>query len=510
MKRFFRIPPWGIRTKLILGGMGVHVVLMSLFVMDVVGQQHAFLLQQDITGALRQARLTAGAASPWVLSEDVAGMAEVLQMSRQETTRYAGIVDPRGLVLAHSDHQLEGQYLIDEESLRLLSGERTAHTWREDTETIHVAAPIVMDSHLLGWFLLGIDTSSMYAHLRRIEINGVLYTLAAMGLGALAAWLLARVILRQLGLILLGVDRLGKNELETSIPIVNNDEIARVAVALNAAMASLHSSRESLQCEIRERQRAEQRIHYLSLRLIEGSETERKHLGHDLHDELGQSVTGFQFGLHSLQQLLETDIVEARELCKKLVAYAEEMGETISRIATHAWPIALEHLGLEVAMRSYAEECAHRHPHLHLSFRAELPQERLEAYLELTCYRIVQEALNNVIRHSGAGHCDISLLRYGDWIEVLVSDDGRGFPVQAVMTQESQEFSGIGLIGMNERAVSVGGYIEVTSRPGEGCKINAFLPLRYKSSPRPDMDDPFAGDEAALFPENTIRPEAGA
>ena len=489
--------PWGIRSKLILGVMTVHVVLMTLFVMDVVTQQRDFLLQQTRSDTLRQARLTAAAASLWVLAEDVEGMAEVLQTMRQDATRYAAIVSPQGLVLAHTDRHLEGHFLTDDESRDLLNGARIAQTWRSGRDTIHAAAPIEMENRLLGWFLLGTDVSPMFAHLQRLRENGVLYTLAAMVLGALAAWLLALVILRQLGPMLLGVDRLGKNELETPIPIVNNDEIARVARALNTAMDSLRISRESLQREIRERHLAEQRIHFLSLRLIEGNESERKRLGHDLHDELGQSVSGFQFGLHSLASLMGTNHDEARELCKKLITYAEEMGDTISRIATHAWPIALEHLGLEVASRSYADECARRHPGLSVTFQAALPETRLDSRLELTCYRIVQEALSNVTRHSGATHCDISITRRNEWIEVVVSDDGRGFAVQDTLTQETQAFSGIGLIGMHERAVSVGGHMEVSSELGEGCRIRAFLPLMFNMArggpvqPEAESDDDF-------------------
>lgn len=478
-----RIQP-SIRAKLIISVMSVHIVLMTLFVVDMVNRQKEFLLSESTSSALKQASLTADAASSWVLSEDVAGMAEVLQSSRSNTpTRYALIMDTRGQVLAHTDRSFEGRFVSDPESIELLTGHIRGRTWRSDNSLIQAAAPIVVERELLGWVMLGLDTAPTYAHLRDISVDGVMYTLAAMAAGAFAAWLLARYMLRQLGHILEGVDRMRKNALDTPIPVTSRDEIGYVADALNRAMESLRRSREEIKREMQERHQAERRIHYLSRRLMDGSEEERKRIGHDLHDELGQSVTGFQFGLHSLQDLLPEDAAPARELCEKLVRYAEEMGETVSRIATNSWPVALEHLGLGPAAEAFAEECAMRHQKLSLSFKASLPEERLEPRLELACYRILQESLHNIIRHSGAKNADVSLKVVSGTVVLRIQDDGQGFDAQEVIGHWQEEFSGIGLIGMNERAVAHGGHLEVRSSPGKGSVVEAFLPVVMRKSP---------------------------
>lgn len=471
----------GIKAKLIIGVMGVHIVLMTLFVMDIVQRQQDYLLQEVRNNSINMARLMASGASSWILAEDVGGLAEIL-LARYEGANisYACIVDASGLVLAHTDRELEGKYINDPESAALLSTSREARIWRDDATLFHTAAPVEMGQQLLGWVLLGVNPASTYAHLRAIRYDGVLYTLAAMLCGALAAWGLAVLMLRQLHLILRGVDRLRDSKLKTPIAIVSDDEIGHVAFALNEAMSSLRHSQEALEKEIQERSRAEQRIHQLSQRLMEGSEEERKRLGHDLHDELGQSVTGIIFALHSLRGMLDGDIAGARELSDKLLIYAEEMGDTVSRIATHSWPIALEHLGLPVAAESYVEECDRRSPLLNLCFHTTLPTTRLDARVELACYRILQEAVTNIMRHSGARNGEILLSQQKEWLVLRVQDDGCGFDVQHCLDNKV-ELCGIGLVGMNARAAAVGGHVVMRSAPGQGTVIKAYLPLLLKS-----------------------------
>lgn len=433
-------------------------------------------MNEAINSAIKQAKLTADAAASWALAEDVVGMAEILQTSHQDSpTRFAMLTDLSGQVLAHTDRSLEGFFINDEKTMQLLAEYAQGGAW-QDGNLITATAPIKVEGEMLGWVLLGIDTSPMYAHLVDIGLDGLVYTIAAMITGALAAWILARFILRQLTHILDGIDRMRKDVLDKPIPISSGDEIGSVAGALNRAMDSLRASREEIKREMQERHNAERRIHYLSRRLMDGSEEYRKRLGHDLHDELGQSVTGFQFGLHSLHDLLPEESKAARELCTKLVRYAEEMGETVSHIATNSWPVALEHLGLATAAEAFAEEYAVRHQKISFSFKADMPEERLHPDLELACYRILQEALHNVARHSEARNADISLSVSSGMLVLRVQDDGKGFDAQEFMGEWIEDFSGIGLIGMHERAVAHGGHFEVSSVPGGGSTIEAFLP----------------------------------
>lgn len=479
--------PWSlprnlsVRSKLIMGVATVHLVLMTVFVLDLVHRQRDFLLQEASASALKQARLTADAASSWVLADDVAGMAEVLESSHQGSSlRYALIADPQGQVLAHTDRRRVGQFLSDPVSLAALQATSAPQIWQTDRHTIHSSAPITVDNRIIGWVLLGLDTTPTYAHLNYVSLNGLIYTLVAILAGTAFAWLLARSMLRQLHLLLQGADRLGDNRLDQPVPVINQDEIGRVAQALNNAMGSLRDSQAKVQEEMAERRRAEQDIRYLSRRLMDSSEEERKRIGHDLHDELGQMITGFQFGLQSLSETLPQDPAQAGQICGSLVNQAEEMGDTISRIACHLWPATLEHLGLSVALQSHVREFNRRLPELHVNFCTQECPARLPSRLELVCFRIIQEALNNIARHAQAENVEISLQVRDAHLRLMIRDDGQGMAAAVFSGRDRRPRHGIGILGMRERAATTGGRLHIVSAPGEGCTIWADLPIIWE------------------------------
>jgi len=467
-----------VRNKLILGVALVHLVLMTIFVLDIVHRQKVFLLQTATSDALKQAELTAAAASSWVLADDLAGIEEVLQAGQHDIPiRYALIADPQGLVLAHTDHRLAGKYLSDPRSLAVLKATSGSLIWHTDRDTIHAAAAILTDGHPIGYVLLGFDTTPTSTHLGYVYLSGFLYTLIAITVGTLFAWFLARYVLRQLRLLLEGVDRMGANQLDQPIPIIHNDEIGTVAQALNNAMDVLDRSRAEAHRELRERQKAEQEIHYLSQRLIGSSEEERKRIGHDLHDELGQLVTSFQFGLQSVTDYLPAKPEKASELCTELSRLAEEMGDSVHRIASHFWPATLEHLGLRVAAQCYIEEFNHRRPELRIRFSSRDVPDRLNARLELVCYRILQEGLTNIARHARARSVEVNLEVLREQLHLLIKDDGIGFEPNGHTGSGRSQGKGIGLLGMRERAASVDGNLAIISAHGRGCAIEALLPL---------------------------------
>lgn len=481
MSLFTRFNSMSIRTKLILGVALVHLVLMTVFVMDLVQRQRVFLLQEVTAAALKQARLTAAAASSWVLADDLAGIEEVLQTTSQNSPlRYALIADPDGMVLAHTDHRMAGKHLADELSLsavRTNPGE--PKVWHTDQHTIHVSAPILAGKRIIGVVLLGLDTAPTEAHLDYVSRSGFLYMLIAIAAGTLFAWLLARYILRQLNMLLAGVDRLRQDKLDEPIPIISNDEIGRVGRALNRAMAALRQSREETERQLAERRKAEEDIRYLSQKLIGSSEEERKRIGHDLHDELGQMITSFQFGLQSMAGMLPQDPGQAAQLCGQLAEQAEEMGEAIHRIASFLWPATLEHMGLSVAIRSYIDEVNQLLPQLRIEFSSN-QEKRLNSQVELVCFRIIQEAITNITRHSKASRVSLNLTTHASWVDLEIHDNGDGFSPNYDDGHICSKSGGIGLLGMRERANSLGGSLYIDSSPGRGCRIVAQIPLEPK------------------------------
>jgi signal transduction histidine kinase len=250
-----------------------------------------------------------------------------------------------------------------------------------------------------------------------------------------------------------------------------------VGQALNNAMVALRRSRDEIEREVTERRRAEQDIRHLSQKLLGSGEEERKRIGHDLHDELGQMITSFQFGLQSMAGLLPQDPGQAAQLCGQLAGQAEEMGEAIHRIASFLWPATLEHMGLAVATRSYLNEVNQRQRQLRIDFSAQGLEKRLDPRLELVCFRIIQEAMTNITRHSKASKVAVEMAVAKGWLSLTISDDGAGFSPEDEGGHFCAQGEGIGVLGMRERAASLGGGLRIESSPGRGCRILAELPL---------------------------------
>jgi two-component system sensor histidine kinase UhpB len=164
----------------------------------------------------------------------------------------------------------------------------------------------------------------------------------------------------------------------------------------------------------------------------------------------------------------------------QLEQISREIGEAIEevrRMAKGLRPPALDMLGLAPAVDSYARSLAAA-ADLEVDLRVDLVDGALSPEAELALYRILQEALSNVVRHSGGSCVRIRLHRAGPLIELTVEDDGRGFDVDAEMSDRSR---GLGLFGMQERAAYVGGRVSITSTPGRGTCVEVSVPIAEAS-----------------------------
>ena len=224
--------------------------------------------------------------------------------------------------------------------------------------------------------------------------------------------------------------------------------------------------------EAKESERRQQTRNQLRSSLAVAEEEERRRLARDLHDTAGQHVTALSLGLRTLG-----DLVAANAAVQKHVAGLRDLAATLSEelhdVATRLRPRALDDFGLEDAIRAAAQSWS-RHSGITASVHINCGIERLPAALENALYRIVQEALTNVARHSGAKGVSIVIERPDGHIMAIVEDDGIGFdPV--VQSRAGQR--GLGLVGIYERAESLGGTVEIESEPGKGTALLIRIPL---------------------------------
>jgi signal transduction histidine kinase len=216
---------------------------------------------------------------------------------------------------------------------------------------------------------------------------------------------------------------------------------------------------------------AEGQIKELLRRIIEAQEIERKRIARDLHDNLGQQLTGLRINL----EVLRKDVEAQPELCGKIDKTQEIASSIEAEVDFIAWemrPAALDHLGLAKALDNFAREWA-KHYGIPIEFSdVGLGDSRLGPEVEINLYRITQEALNNVMKHAGASRVGVLLERRDGHVVLIVEDDGRGFePGRAVDGEK-----GMGLLSMRERALQVGGALEIESEPGAGTTIYARVP----------------------------------
>ncbi len=203
-------------------------------------------------------------------------------------------------------------------------------------------------------------------------------------------------------------------------------------------------------------------------RVIEAQELERKRLARELHDETGQALTSILLGLKSIEHVGGVAVQDGVESLRGLVV---ETLQNVRRLAVELRPSALDDFGLVAALdrlaATYGEQIG-----LEIEIDSRVPAERLPQAVETTLYRVVQEALTNVVKHADASRVSILVVQTGSSVTAVIEDDGQGF--DATVTRQDA----LGLTGMRERAALVRGKVAVESSPGSGTTVRVEVPLQ--------------------------------
>lgn len=219
------------------------------------------------------------------------------------------------------------------------------------------------------------------------------------------------------------------------------------------------------------------RIRALTARVIRAQEEERKRIARELHDDTGQLLTALILRIDRLSRT-EGCPPEAAAQLTQLKDQAQNTLTELRRVMLELRPSILDDLGLVPAVRWYLHERVEREG-IRTALREDgLEEERLDADTETTAFRIVQESLTNIIKHAQASSVEVSLNRRDGMLKVQVADDGRGFDT-ARMAEEATTESHLGIFGMEERAMLVGGELKIQSSMA-GTVVQADIPLEQK------------------------------
>jgi PAS domain S-box-containing protein len=222
---------------------------------------------------------------------------------------------------------------------------------------------------------------------------------------------------------------------------------------------------------------AEKSLRAMSSQVINAQESERKIVSQDLHDSIGGKLTGIKYSLEKIISELEDVSVSFETSLKDILSIIQSTIEETQRITKNLHPSILDDLGLFAAIRETCREFREVYSDTQIINNFELDENEIPPSLKILIYRIVQEAINNVVKHSGADTLKLSLASNKRIIELTIEDNGEGFNVQKVL-QDNGHKRGLGLQTIRERTELFNGSLDIKSNRGKGTTIRAKWPLQ--------------------------------
>ncbi len=276
---------------------------------------------------------------------------------------------------------------------------------------------------------------------------------------------------------------------ETQQDFSNSLGLALLASLGIALFAGLHAGR--LEDRLRQQRvkdlQNQQNLQRLSAKLITAQEEERRSIARELHDEVGQVLTAIKVELAVAQHALASSggQVAVLEDARLITDRALHTVRDLSRLLH---PSLLDDMGLPAALDWYLKGYRKRHS-IRVDYDVSGMDERLAPEIEVGVYRIVQEALTNIVRHAEVSECSVQLARVGDELSVTIADAGVGFDAHAGGRRADQ---GLGLLGIQERVSQLGGTFRLTTSPGQGTRIAIVLPARLRAQSHAADEEPDA------------------
>jgi signal transduction histidine kinase len=201
-------------------------------------------------------------------------------------------------------------------------------------------------------------------------------------------------------------------------------------------------------------------------------EEERRSIARELHDELGQCVTAIRTIGAAIANRARPDLPEIHNSARTIVEVAGHIYDVVHGIIRKLRPSALDNLGLTEALEDWLASWRERYPDIEVELELSGKLDDLGETINITVYRVVQECLTNVVRHAAATRAEIVVARSNESVEVMVRDNGKGLG-----ERNESESARFGLMGMRERVEGLAGAFQLDSRPGEGVRVRARIPV---------------------------------
>jgi PAS domain S-box-containing protein len=263
-----------------------------------------------------------------------------------------------------------------------------------------------------------------------------------------------------------------------------NKQLTREIDERKRTEVELQRAHDELELRVKERtaalEKANEQLRQIPSKFISVQEEERKRLASELHDSIGQTLAAVKFWVEMALKLKDAgDGNAALKHLEQFVPILQRSIEETRSIYMGLRPSMLDSKGLLATLEWLRQECMKLYPARHIELEAGVAEEEIPENLKVNIFRIAQEALNNIAKHSKAEWVDISLSKNGGGIELVVYDDGVGMDLDIIM--QTSTATSLGLTSMRERAELTGGSFSIESTPGEGTTIRAFWPIAAES-----------------------------
>ncbi len=466
-------PAWLTRLWALVGGvsvrtkiLGIVLVLTTLLGLGATLQVRAvmervFISELESRGRSVVSDLATRSTEPILLNDSFA-LYQLLSetVASHKDLLYAFVINGKGEVLAHTfgDEGFPSALLTLNAPK---TPEESGHLLYESNEgRVHDLASPIFDGRA-GVVRLGLSESRLNGAVDSVT-GQMLFTTLVVGLiGIFAAILLTWLLTQPILELVHTTHRIGQGDLSVRATHWADDEVGALADAFNQMIIDLDNSQQA----IAEKEIARGR---LLKKLINAQEEERKRIARELHDGVGQSLTSLTVGMKVACQLDDQQAMQAK--AEDMRQRAMETLQQVRLLSRQLRPSVLDDLGLNAALELYVTEFSKQYPDISVDLLCE--QARPSPVIETALYRIVQEAMTNAARHSGAKTISAVLSRRDDKYLAIIEDDGHGFDV----TVARRSGRSVGIYGMAERAEFLGGRLDIESS-FKGTTVYLEVPL---------------------------------
>ncbi|MDU4962324.1 MAG: HAMP domain-containing protein [Sporomusaceae bacterium] len=456
-----------------------RIVAMALLIIALLSLATGFIVWDSLDTIVSQqlqkrgaeiAAHVAMAGGNYILMEDLYNLYELAAQTAasSEDVRYILILDSSRRTLAHTFQGGMPEALL--RPIPALSRQTIAVLPSNEGPIHDIIVPV--ENGAAGYVRVGMTEeyvrTSINQHIRGVLITVLVICAVALFLSSRISALITKPV-RELAAV---AESITRGELDLRAETGERGEVGKLAAAFNEMAASLinaSADKEVLLAELRDK---EQMRDTLIAKLMTAQEDERKRISRELHDETSQALTSLMLTM----RVLAEDAPNREQ--KEALLLARDVAANILRevrdLAIELRPPALDDLGLAAAIERYSSKFAARHGLL-ISLNANGEQTAIDGQIAVALYRIVQESLNNVVKHAGASVVSIDIAFTPDRISVAIADNGKG--ISDADLRKARQENRLGLYGMRERVELLQGSLDIRPAAGSGTALLIMIPL---------------------------------